>query len=312
LFTQVLGPIDDESGTISTEGGAAAAGEGGDSATRAEAEMPPLLQVTFRSSEQNNKLFVVLNKTRLLLPMITWVRQLQDWMLNMPPSMLQLQERIDKGLLESPLARGNEGDLPKHMHIIISVTDPEFVMVEDRFSADANAVVLKFCAVLRYNHTPEELAAWFDHDVAMSAKGLRGIGSSSNLESVFESLEMFTCQLNRQQQTALSIIDPCHLEVNLDRQVPMDPPKVASSRLTLDISGSTNAVHSDSVEKTVCGRFSYRDFVLFTGTVPVFSTGFCTRGCYWIPRMFACSLKANMRVTNGIPRGSPRLSLLPS
>jgi hypothetical protein len=28
-----------------------------------------------------------------------------------------------------------------------------------------------------------------------------------------------------------------------------------------------------------------------------FSTGFCTRGCHWIPRMFASS--SYMRVTNG-------------
>jgi hypothetical protein len=36
-----------------------------------------------------------------------------------------------------------------------------------------------------------------------------------------------------------------------------------------------------------------------TCTVRVFRQMFCARGCHWIPRMFACSLEANIRVING-------------
>lgn len=257
LYTQILRPIDDdlrgESGSGSPGGGGGGLGWAG----VADSESPPLLQVTFRSSEQTNKVNVLLNKTRLVLPLFSWVVQVQEWMFNMPASMLQLQEKIDAGQLESPVERGTEANLPKHMNVSISVTNPEFVVVEDRFREDTNAVVMKFCAVIRYNHTPEELADWFNDS------GLRGTGTSSDVETVFDSLEIFSCQLNREAATALSIIEPCTIEMNVNRQIPLEPPKIASTRLVFDISGSSSDVRAESREKTVCGRFSYRDFRLF-------------------------------------------------
>ena len=252
LYTQILRPMDDD-----LRGGAEGGSAGDYARGENDAESPPLLQVTFRSTEQTNKVNVLLNKTRLVLPLFSWVMQVKEWMFNMPAGMLQLQEKIDAGQLESPKERGTEVNLPKHMNVSISVTNPEFVVVEDRFREDTNAVVMKFCAVIRYNHTPQELADLFDQG------GLRSAGDTSDVETVFDSLEIFSCQLNREAATALSIVDPCTVEMNVNRQIPKEPPKVALTRFVFDISGSTTDVRAVSDEKAVCGRFSYRDFRLF-------------------------------------------------
>lgn len=58
------------------------------------------------------------------------------------------------------LLSGSEVDVvenPRSLDISLSVTDPEFLVVQDSNRHDSNAIVLKFCAVLSYKLIPKGL-----------------------------------------------------------------------------------------------------------------------------------------------------------
>lgn len=77
----------------------------------------------------------------------------------------------------------------------INITDSELVFVEDTAMLDTNAVILKTTAVLSYRSTPQ--------------KGKKPL--SCNLSQC----ELFSCVLGREDETALSIIDPVGASLDL-------------------------------------------------------------------------------------------------
>lgn len=116
--------------------------------------------MTYRSSSKAAKLSVVLNKTRVTVPQMQWVAEINRWLFDLPQSQLKLQEMINYGTLDvhrQPRNTHEKAVVPRKMDITISVTDPEFVVVEDRTRRDTNAIVLKFFSVLTYRNVPNGL-----------------------------------------------------------------------------------------------------------------------------------------------------------
>lgn len=105
------------------------------------------------------------------------------------------------------------------MELVLNITDSELVFVERPDQWDTNAVILKSTTIVCYR--PAEL------NKVMSI----------NLNN----LEVFSCLLGNEEDTALSIIDP--VTVNLDLK-----------RNTLDV----------QLQKHLCVRLSYHDLKMFT------------------------------------------------
>uniref|UniRef100_UPI0037E8D5D5 intermembrane lipid transfer protein VPS13D n=1 Tax=Semicossyphus pulcher TaxID=241346 RepID=UPI0037E8D5D5 len=81
----------------------------------------------------------------------------------------------------------------RYLEVKINVTGTEFVVVEDSSCLDANAIILKGTTVLTYK--PRLLDRPFSGSLA--------------------GIEVFSCRLGSEQETALSIIDPVNVQVEL-------------------------------------------------------------------------------------------------
>ncbi|XP_056588171.1 intermembrane lipid transfer protein VPS13D [Triplophysa dalaica] len=81
----------------------------------------------------------------------------------------------------------------KHLEVKINVTGTEFVVVEDSSCLDTNAIILKGTTVLTYK--PRLLDRPFSGSLA--------------------GIEVFSCRLGSEQETALSIIDPVNVQMEL-------------------------------------------------------------------------------------------------
>ncbi|KAJ3586857.1 hypothetical protein NHX12_013249 [Muraenolepis orangiensis] len=80
-----------------------------------------------------------------------------------------------------------------HLEVKINITGTEFVVVEDSSCLDTNAIILKGTTVLTYK--PRLLDRPFSGSLA--------------------GIEVFSCCLGSEQETALSIIDPVNIQVEL-------------------------------------------------------------------------------------------------
>ncbi|KAM9299302.1 intermembrane lipid transfer protein VPS13D [Gastrophryne carolinensis] len=81
----------------------------------------------------------------------------------------------------------------KQLEVKVNVTGTEFVVVEDASCTDTNAIILKGTTVLTYK--PKLV----DRPFSGSLFGI----------------EVFSCRLGNEQDTALSIIDPVHVQIEL-------------------------------------------------------------------------------------------------
>ncbi|KAM6982880.1 intermembrane lipid transfer protein VPS13D isoform 1-T1 [Tautogolabrus adspersus] len=81
----------------------------------------------------------------------------------------------------------------RYLEVKINVTGTEFVVVEDSSCLDTNAIILKGTTVLTYK--PRLLDRPFSGSLA--------------------GIEVFSCRLGSEQETALSIIDPVNVQVEL-------------------------------------------------------------------------------------------------
>ena len=92
---------------------------------------------------------------------------------------------------ESALGDENEDKSP--FELCMNLTDSELVVVEDTSDRDSNAVILKTTAILTYKPSHTERP----------------------LQCNVQSLEVFSCSLSAEDDTALSIIDPMGVNIEL-------------------------------------------------------------------------------------------------
>ncbi|XP_064381693.1 intermembrane lipid transfer protein VPS13D isoform X1 [Dromaius novaehollandiae] len=165
------------------------------------------IELHFRSTKDSSSFTVVLNNLRVFL-IFDWLLLVHDFLHtpgdakkreNLLPSRQRsyssettvVPKTVKSGVVtkRSSLQVSTE----KQLEVKVNVTGTEFVVVEDMSCFDTNAIILKGTTVLTYK--PKLL----DRPFSGSLFGI----------------EVFSCRLGNEQETALSIIDPVQIQMEL-------------------------------------------------------------------------------------------------
>ncbi|KAJ7306493.1 hypothetical protein JRQ81_009848 [Phrynocephalus forsythii] len=166
------------------------------------------IELHYRSTKDSSFFTVVLNNLRVFL-IFDWLAQVHAFLQtpsdtkNQPPSGTPSRQRssgsetsvVPKAVKCGIVTKRSSLQISaeKQLEVKINVTDTEFVVVEDMSCLDTNAIILKGTTVLTYK--PKLV----DHPFSGSLSGI----------------EVFSCRLGNEQETALSIIDPALIQVEL-------------------------------------------------------------------------------------------------
>ncbi|XP_068096572.1 intermembrane lipid transfer protein VPS13D isoform X2 [Hyperolius riggenbachi] len=163
------------------------------------------IELHHRSTVDTSCFTVVLNNLRVFL-IFDWLMLVHKFLVTpsdkLPHVHLRREERSSTStpVLPKTVKSGvvtKRASVPlaqeKQLEVKINVTGTEFVVVEDASCADTNAIILKGTTVLTYK--PKLV----DRPFSGSLFGI----------------EVFSCRLGNEQDTALSIIDPVHVQIEL-------------------------------------------------------------------------------------------------
>uniref|UniRef100_A0A8C8S437 Vacuolar protein sorting 13 homolog D n=1 Tax=Pelusios castaneus TaxID=367368 RepID=A0A8C8S437_9SAUR len=165
------------------------------------------IELHFRSTKDSSCFTVVLNNLRVFL-IFDWLLLVHDFLhtpndvkqQDNPTASRQRSFSSETAVIPKTVKSGvvtKRSSLPvtteKHLEVKINVTGTEFVVVEDMSCFDTSAIILKGTTVLTYK--PKLV----DRPFSGSLFGI----------------EVFSCRLGNEQDTALSIIDPVHIQMEL-------------------------------------------------------------------------------------------------
>ncbi|XP_054435700.1 intermembrane lipid transfer protein VPS13D isoform X2 [Pteronotus mesoamericanus] len=165
------------------------------------------IELHFRSTKDSSCFTVVLNNLRVFL-IFDWLLLVHDFLHT--PSDIKKQTTVtpsrhrnsssESAVVPKTVKSGvvtRRSSLPvsteRHLEVKVNVTGTEFVVVEDVSCFDTNAVILKGTTVLTYK------PRFVDRPFSGSLFGI----------------EVFSCRLGNEHDTALSIVDPVHIQVEL-------------------------------------------------------------------------------------------------
>ncbi|KAF6112219.1 vacuolar protein sorting 13-like protein D [Phyllostomus discolor] len=165
------------------------------------------IELHFRSTKDSSCFTVVLNNLRVFL-IFDWLLLVHDFLhtpsdvkkqTNVTPSRHRnassepaaVPKTVKSGVVtrRSSLPMSTE----RHLEVKVNVTGTEFVVVEDVSCFDTNAIILKGTTVLTYK------PRFIDRPFSGSLFGI----------------EVFSCRLGNEHDTALSIVDPVQIQVEL-------------------------------------------------------------------------------------------------
>ncbi|XP_078806203.1 intermembrane lipid transfer protein VPS13D isoform X4 [Oryzias latipes] len=223
------------------------------------------LELHYRSTRESSCFTVLLNNLRVFL-IFDWLQLVRDF-LQMPDekrsSGSKSRQRgssfssTDSGALGTVMPKTvKSGVVTKRstvpvtqdhcLEVKINVTGTEFVVVEDRSSLESNAIILKGTTVLTYK--PRLLDRPFSGSLA--------------------GVEVFSCRLGSEQETALSIIDPVNVQVDL-----CGSPTYQSSSGLLDAFNVEDIPPLLEIQFPALDiRLSYNDIQLFLAIAKSFPT----------------------------------------
>ncbi|KAK7503179.1 hypothetical protein BaRGS_00005444, partial [Batillaria attramentaria] len=229
------------------------------------------MEMHFRSAPDSTEFTVLLNNMRVMC-IFDWLLSVQEFLMTEPenpftgeaaPGIEKLQRQFpphparSNSRTQSPLtvSRGivtKRGPLAEEVKVPfelrLNVSDTQFIMVENCTTLDTNAVILKSTAVLMYK--PQ--------------------ASDKVLSCSLGSLEVFSCCLMAEEDTALSIIDPMTISIELNANPLPEPKRTAATaamgllavpetqlrQLLLEISFNTMNI-----------RVSYHDMMMFLAII---------------------------------------------
>ncbi|MGH0120150.1 UNVERIFIED_CONTAM: hypothetical protein FKN15_065311 [Acipenser sinensis] len=212
------------------------------------------MELHFRSTRDSSSFTVVLNNLRVFL-IFDWLLLVRDFLrtpaekapppprqrwssgssTESAPSGAVMPKTIKTGVVTKrstvPVTQEH------HLEVKINVTGTEFVVVEDSSCLDTNAIILKGTTVLTYK--PRLAERPFSGSLA--------------------GIEVFSCRLGSEQETALSIIDPVNVQVEL-----MGNPTYQSSSGLLDAFNTEDFPPLLEIQFPALDiRLSYNDVQLF-------------------------------------------------
>ncbi|XP_030798084.1 vacuolar protein sorting-associated protein 13D isoform X1 [Rhinopithecus roxellana] len=165
------------------------------------------IELHFRSTKDSSCFTVVLNNLRVFL-IFDWLLLVHDFLHT--PSDIKKQNHVtpsrhhisssESAIVPKTVKSGvvtKRSSLPvsneRHLEVKVNVTGTEFVVVEDVSCFDTNAIILKGTTVLTYK------PRFVDRPFSGSLFGI----------------EVFSCRLGNEHDTALSIVDPVQIQVEL-------------------------------------------------------------------------------------------------
>lgn len=140
-------------------------------------------EIHSRKRQDNTQFTILLTNMRLMM-ILDWLELARDFILQNEDQPLQLPVANKK---EIPVNNGGTFELK------LNITDSELVFVESTERFDSNAVILKSTTVLNYR--PHEI--------------------NKTMSINLNNLEVFSCALNAEEATALSIIDPVIINIEM-------------------------------------------------------------------------------------------------
>ncbi|XP_034358412.1 LOW QUALITY PROTEIN: intermembrane lipid transfer protein VPS13D [Arvicanthis niloticus] len=252
------------------------------------------IELHFRSTKDSSCFTVVLNNLRVFL-IFDWLLLVHDFLhtpsdikkQNVTPARHRnassesavVPKTVKSGVVtkRSSLPMSNE----RHLEVKVNVTGTEFVVVEDVSCFDTNAIILKGTTVLTYK------PRFIDRPFSGSLFGI----------------EVFSCRLGNEQDTALSIVDPVQIQVEL----------VGSSSYQ-NSSGLTDAFNSEDFPpileiqlQALDIRLSYNDVQLFLAiakSIPEQASAAAPDSAALEADSVSCSLPGASRIGEDIREGS--------
>ncbi|XP_043780095.1 vacuolar protein sorting-associated protein 13D isoform X3 [Cervus elaphus] len=165
------------------------------------------IELHFRSTKDSSCFTVVLNNLRVFL-IFDWLLLVHDFLhtssdIKKPTKVTPSRHRnssSESAVMPKTVKSGvvtKRSSLPvsteRHLEVKVNVTGTEFVVVEDVSCFDTNAIILKGTTVLTYK------PRFVDRPFSGSLFGI----------------EVFSCRLGNEHDTALSIVDPVQIHVEL-------------------------------------------------------------------------------------------------
>lgn len=150
-------------------------------------------EVHSRRRKDQQKYTILLNNMRVMA-ILDWLESSRDFLdqiEEIPRNVTLVKQRTEEGTMTADETNTEQ------MELILNITDSELVFVEKPYQKDTNAVILKSTTVVSYR--PHEAAKVM----------------SINLNH----LEVFSCILGSEEDTALSIIDPVTLNFDVRQGV---------------------------------------------------------------------------------------------
>ncbi|XP_041352246.1 vacuolar protein sorting-associated protein 13D-like isoform X2 [Gigantopelta aegis] len=232
--------------------------------TEQQSKVDLQLEMHFRSSKDCTQFTILLNNMKLMC-IFDWLLSMQEFLLTDAENPFEAEEQ-EKNVHQEPRVRHSSGtslgrtqsplnvtrgivtkrgpfveQVNVPFELRLNINDTQFVVVEDAASLDTSAVILKTTAVLTYQPR----------------------ASDKVMRCSLQRIEVFSCCLMSEDDTALSIIDPLSISIELNanpapalRPAPscglLEAAEAAERKLLLEVNFQTLNL-----------RLSYHDMMLF-------------------------------------------------
>ncbi|XP_078319654.1 intermembrane lipid transfer protein VPS13D-like [Crassostrea virginica] len=160
------------------------------------------LVINYKSAPEINKFTFILHNMKVMC-IFDWIFSVRDFIMERPKDPFIHEKEAACGVVEdtfsevsslgqtretTTIPQRNKVEVPFEMKL--NVSDTQFIVVDDTTTLDANAVILKSTAYLKY------------------------CPSDNQLSCILDSLEVFSCSMAAEEETAQSIIDPLTININ--------------------------------------------------------------------------------------------------
>ena len=184
----------------------------------------------------SNRYSILINNCRVI-EVLDWLIKVKDFLsANYEPEKNLMKQDENTTIKDNSEIVNKPPQQP--IEIKLNLTNTDLVLVEKNNDLNSQAIILRLTAFIEFNER----------------------NSNRPFESCLQSVELFSCQMNSIEESALSIIDPVTFNIYL----------IAKNSLNPDESESEN-IHKtqptdfmlDISTETLKLRFSYLDFKLF-------------------------------------------------